>query len=105
MIFGLKPEVIERICAVFEKYMFIEEAVLYGSRAKGNFKVSSDIDIALKGKQIELPQVAQISVELDDLLLPFKIDLTVYDKIKNTELTEHIDRVGKTIYNKKINVL
>ena len=37
---------------------------------------------------------AQIRRILDDLMLPYKIDLVVYEDIRNRNLREHIDRMG-----------
>ncbi|MFW5831739.1 MAG: nucleotidyltransferase domain-containing protein [Prolixibacteraceae bacterium] len=48
---GLKDETIQKITSVFEKFPQIEKAILYGSRAKGNFKTGSDIDLTLIGEQ------------------------------------------------------
>ena len=92
--YGLDTEDIEAIKKVFSKYSEIENAVLYGSRAKGNNRNDSDIDLTLKGEQITLSQLFEIETELDDLLLPYKIDLSIYHKIENPDFIEHIDRVG-----------
>ncbi|MDN4165180.1 nucleotidyltransferase domain-containing protein [Cytophagales bacterium LB-30] len=86
---------------VFEKYPQIECAILYGSRAKGNYRPNSDIDLTLKGEHLDLSLLIKIENELDDLLLPYKMDLSIHHQIKNQELIEHIDRVGRILYNKK----
>ena len=100
MAFGLKEEVIEKINGVFRKYPEIELAILYGSRAKGDYKGSSDIDLTLKGDQLSESILTRDSLELDDLLLPYLIDLSIHVHIKNGELIEHIERVGKEFYFK-----
>jgi predicted nucleotidyltransferase len=98
--FGLKEEVIEKIRGVFKKHPEIEHAILYGSRAKGEFRDSSDIDLTLKGAQLSESILTRVSLELDDLLLPYLIDLSIYSHIKNGDLIEHIKRVGKELYIK-----
>jgi predicted nucleotidyltransferase len=100
MAFGLKEEVIEKIKGVFRKYPEIEFAILYGSRAKGDYKGSSDIDLTLKGDQLTESILTRISLDLDDLLLPYLIDLSIHVHIKNGGLIEHIERVGKEFYIK-----
>lgn len=100
MRFGLSGNVIASICGVLSKHPEIEEAVIYGSRAKGNYRPGSDIDVALKG-DIGLAALNRISMELDDLLLPCTFDLAIYAHIGNRELLEHIERAGKTLYVKK----
>lgn len=93
MRFGLSEETIKLILGVFVEFPQIEKAVVYGSRAKGNYKNGSDIDICLFG-EINLPLLQRIETKLDDLLLPYAVDLTVYNNIQNQDLKEHIDRVG-----------
>jgi predicted nucleotidyltransferase len=94
MKYGLSDEVIAKINSVLSKHKAVEQAVLYGSRAKGNFKDGSDIDLTLKGN-IGFEEFAKIDRELNDLLLPWIIDLSVYSHINNKNLIEHIERVGK----------
>lgn len=101
MNFGLKNESIEKINSVFLKYAEIESAIIYGSRAKGNFHHGSDIDLTLKGNKINLNTLLIIENELDDLLLPYQIDLSIYEHIENQELLTHINRIGKIFYLKK----
>lgn len=101
--YGLDTEDIEAINKVFSKHSEIETAVLYGSRAKGNYRNDSDIDLTLKGEQITLSQLFEIETELDDLLLPYKIDLSIYHKIENPDFIEHIDRVGIIFYKNDTN--
>ena len=95
---GLPTEVIEKIREVFRNHSQIETAVLYGSRAKGNFKNGSDIDLTLKGDQIDQSTRNRIDDELDDLMLPWMFDLSIYSNIENPDLIDHIDRVGISIY-------
>jgi predicted nucleotidyltransferase len=95
--YGLPDHAIGKVNDIFSKYPFIEEAVLYGSRAKGTYKNGSDIDITLKG-QIPIKGLLHIENELDDLLLPWMIDLSIYNHIDNPGLIDHIRRVGKVLY-------
>ncbi len=98
MQYGLKKESIERVNRIFAQYDKIEEVILYGSRAKGNYKPGSDIDLTLKGKELNLKLLNKISLELDDLLLPYTFDLSIYHHIKQPDLIDHIVRVGKVFY-------
>ena len=96
--YGLKNQTIEQINAVFSKCEKINTAILYGSRSKGNFRPGSDIDLTLKGNNLDLKILNKICYELDNLLLPYTFDLSLYDHIKNPDLIEHIKRVGKVFY-------
>lgn len=77
----------------------IDEVTLYGSRAMGNFKSGSDIDLTFKGEHIDHSTLYKIERALDDLLLPYIFDLSLWSHIDNPELLEHIDRVGIVFYH------
>lgn len=98
--FGLKQEDIDKINDVFASYEGIDSVVVYGSRAKGNFKVGSDIDLTIIENSLTFPEFLEIENTLDDLLLPYKIDLSLKRKISNVDLLSHIDRVGKLFYKR-----
>ena len=101
--FGLKESDINLINSVFEKYENVEKAIIYGSRAKGNYRNGSDIDLTLTGNDLNFDILLKIENELDDLMLPYKIDLSLFHKIENKDLIEHINRVGITFYSKPNN--
>lgn len=98
--FGLKPHIITAIQDVFSRFPEVNCAVLYGSRAKDNYRNGSDIDLALKGEKLNLSLLHKIENELDELYLPYKIDLSIYHQISNEDLLKHIERVGKVFYEK-----
>ncbi len=100
MRFGLKDETIQKIISVFYCFSEIEKVILYGSRAKGNYKNGSDIDITLKGEGLNLSILNKIESKLDDLFLPYSFDISIYHQISNKELLEHIERVGIVIAEK-----
>ena len=100
MIYGLKDEVVEALCKIFQKYPEVERVILYGSRAKGNFKAASDIDLTFVGSMLDPTILNKISWELDDLLLPYTFDLFIFHHLKNPELLDHIRRVGIVFYTR-----
>ena len=102
MRYGLKDTDIDKINGVFASYREVEEVVLYGSRAKGNFKKGSDIDLTMKGTNLNLKILNKISHEIDDLLLPYIVDLSIFNTIENRDLIDHINRVGIIFYKKHI---
>ncbi len=100
--YGLKESTIQKIHSVFARYPQVEKAVLYGSRAKGNYKNGSDIDLTLcGGTDLMLDVQYKIMEELDDLLLPYTIDLSILPNISDPDVIEHIRRVGVTFYEKE----
>jgi predicted nucleotidyltransferase len=101
MRYGLKEQNIESICGIFARHPAVEKAVLYGSRAKGNFKPGSDIDLTLLGETLTPEELGRIEEELDDLLLPYQIDLSIFRRIENASLREHIERIGVDFFRKQ----
>lgn len=100
--FGLKESSIQKICTVFARYPQVEKAVLYGSRAKGNYKNGSDIDLTLRGgADLTLDVQYKIMEELDNLLLPYTIDLSIFRDVSDSDVVEHIRRVGVLFYEKE----
>ena len=96
--FGLTHAVINQINSVLAHYPEIVRAILYGSRAKGNYRPGSDIDLTLIGEMFTNDRLLELETRLDDLLLPYTIDLCRFETIQNPELIDHINRVGKTFY-------
>jgi len=95
LLFGLKRSTLNKLCSVFHRHDAIESVLLYGSRAKGNYKVGSDIDLTIKGPLLPFFELMQIEDQIDDLYLPYMIDLSQYEKLTNSDLIEHI---GVNIY-------
>ncbi|MDP2691558.1 MAG: nucleotidyltransferase domain-containing protein [bacterium] len=92
----------DELLQVFGRFPDVEEAIVFGSRAKGNAKVSSDVDIALKGNTLTREIIGQIHGLLEEeISLPYFFDVLNYHEISNKDLLDHIDRVGVVIYRKK----
>ena len=100
MIYGLEENIIAQIKSIFLKYEDIEKVVLYGSRAKGNFRPNSDIDIVLFGEKLDIKILNRISWELDDLLLAYTFDISIYHHIKQSDLLDHIERIGIVFFDR-----
>ncbi len=101
MKFGLEDSTIEKLQQIFETNPRVDKAYIFGSRAKGNYKPGSDIDLAVKGN-LTFNDILKLQGQLDDLNLPYKVDLLAYNGIKEPALVEHIDRVGVELFNKWI---
>ncbi len=92
--FGLPEKTINEIKKLLSKYPQIKEIKIFGSRAKGNYKPSSDIDLALFGN-IDDKLLRHIAFELDELPTPYQFDLLNYSDINNENLKNSIDKFGK----------
>lgn len=92
--YGLSGNELEKVIRLIGQNRKVDKVILFGSRAKGNFQNGSDIDLALKGKNLNLDDILNLSIDFDHLDLPYKYDLVIYDRIKDPALVEHINRVG-----------
>ena len=99
MIYGLSDRTINTLHSIFRKYPGIRQVILYGSRAKGNYRNGSDIDLSLKtGENFSFTDLLRIAGDFDDSDMPYLVDVSIYDKLSNLDLKAHIDRVGKALY-------
>jgi predicted nucleotidyltransferase len=98
-LFGLKKEQVLSIQTVLASYEDIEQAIVFGSRAKGSYKPGSDIDLAIKSTGNKF--MTQLLLDLDDLYLPYTFDVVILQEITNPDLTAHIERAGKVLYKRQ----
>ena len=97
---GLPGAVIQSLQAVMRAHPEVDRGILYGSRAMGAHRPGSDIDLALVAPTADLTALMKIENEIDDLLLPYKVDLCLIAHIENAALREHIARVGVAIFER-----
>ncbi len=98
--YGIPEDRLAKLLGVISRESRVEAIVLYGSRAKGNFRDGSDIDLCLDAPELDYSALMRLEDEIDDLLLPWKIDLAVRQRIDNPQLISHIERVGKTLFKR-----
>jgi len=104
--FGLRDSDILDIIQVLEKFPEVESARIFGSRAKGNYRNGSDVDLAVFGNNIPFERIIHISSVLnEETVMPYYFDVLDYYSIENADLVRHIDRIGKIIYSKEKRVL
>jgi predicted nucleotidyltransferase len=100
MHFGLDAKILKSIAGVFARHSAITEARVYGSRARGDFKTGSDIDIALFAPALAFEEFLRVRGELDDLPCLYKMDTTHFDVLENAALREAILRDGRLLYRR-----
>ena len=83
---GLSAITVDRIQSVLKRYPAVENALLYGSRAKGTHRPGSDIDLTLCGDGLDFSLLTRIDNDLDDLLLPYQIDLSLMSLLTHPAL-------------------
>ena len=91
---GLKEEDLQYIIDNIKRFPEIKKAIVFGSRAKGNYKVGSDIDIAIFGEKVTFTSVAQLHFLLEEQgPLPYLIDVVKYEELENDKLKEHLSLI------------
>ena len=99
--FGLPERTLIELHAIFSAFAKIDRAIVYGSRAIGNYHAGSDIDITLVGDELNLQDLGRIAGLIDDSAIPYKVDLSIFKYVDHQNLRDHIARVGKGLYEKK----
>ena len=98
---GLKATTVSRIAGVLAQFQEVQEAVLFGSRAKRINKPGSDIDLALTGEALNWRTIGKIYDALDDLLLPYRFSLIHFDLNTDPDVAAHISRVGVPLFKRE----
>ncbi|PQJ94952.1 nucleotidyltransferase domain-containing protein [Chromatium okenii] len=101
MEFGLSANVCAVVRTILNQYPAVQKAVIYGSRAKGNYHNGSDIDLTLLGDALDYDTLSAIAWALDDSDIPHTVDLSLFETIENPALREHIHRVGMVFYERE----
>lgn len=98
--FGLPDQTLAIIRRILADYPAVEKAILYGSRAKGNYRKGSDIDLTLTGDGLDHRILGEIAGRLDDSPIPYQVDLSILNYLDSPSLLEHIERVGVVFYQR-----
>lgn len=96
--FGLSDKSFQILLEIFRNYPAISEVKVYGSRAKGTYTVRSDLDLVILD-EIDRKTLGEIWMEVNSSDFPLTVDLQVWKDIKNENIKEHIQRVGKVFYS------
>ncbi|TVR05950.1 MAG: nucleotidyltransferase domain-containing protein [Spirochaetaceae bacterium] len=96
--FGLPPATLDTIRRILAEFPAVKKAVIYGSRAMGTNRPGSDIDLTLFGEALDLDTLGQIATRLDESPIPYQVDLSVFEQIEHAGLRDHIERMGRPLY-------
>ena len=101
MEFGLPDSTLATVRQILAACPQVETAILYGSRAKGNYKPGSDIDLTLIGDGLGYAELSRLADALEESDIPYQVDLSILADVENANLREHIQRVGKVFYRQE----
>ena len=97
--YGIPEKSYQLILNSFKNCEQIERAAIYGSRAMGNYKKGSDIDLVVYGKRLNHNILLKLKTKLEqELPIPFYFDITHYESLPENDLKKHIDNYSKIIY-------
>lgn len=102
-IIGLRDEEFTAMVAILSSFPAVEEGIVYGSRAKGNYKPFSDIDLTLIGENISAFDILRIANRLDESSLPYIFDISDFKSLTNINLIDHIKRRGIIVFKRGAN--
>ena len=97
---GLPNEASEQLLMAISAHPQVEQVVLYGSRALGRQRSGSDVDLCILAPEMGLAELLELGAQLDDLLLPWRIDLQLDHLITHEGLRNHIQRAGLVVWNR-----
>lgn len=96
--YGLPQSTIDNLRNVFTKVPTLRKVILYGSRARGDYRNGSDIDLTLIGDDLTERDKLRIMTDIDDLWLPYTIDISIFHHLHNAALKANIQRDGHILY-------
>lgn len=99
--FGLNETCMTILENIFKKYSLVNEVILYGSRAKGNYHDRSDVEMVICNSKIDRQILGNIILDINNSNFPYTIDISIFEKLENKNLIEHINEVGEILYKKK----
>ena len=100
MIPGIPQADSQRLLELIRTHPHVQKVVLYGSRALGRQRAGSDIDICLVAPSMTLGELLELGAALDDLLLPWNVDLQLRHLIAHEGLLSHLDRAGQLLWER-----
>lgn len=102
--FGLKDSIIIEIKNVLSRYDEIEKALIFGSRARGDYKKTSDIDIAIFSDNITSTRLNLLRNDFDELDIIYTVDVVDFHRISKKELKNNIVNDAIVIFSGKCKV-
>jgi predicted nucleotidyltransferase len=99
MKFGLTSKQIQVLNDVFSQYLQTGTVIIYGSRVKNTYTKISDVDLVIKNSPLDRHQLAELMDAIEESDFPYLCDLQLFERITNSQLKSHIDRLGKVLFN------
>jgi predicted nucleotidyltransferase len=99
--YGISEKTYRLLLETFNRFSEINEVLIFGSRAKGNYRNGSDIDLAIKGENVDPSLIFKLKNLFNERLpIPYKVDVVGFNYLTHKKLKDHITRRGKLIFSK-----
>ncbi len=99
--FGITEKSYKIILEYLNSQTFLDEVHIFGSRAVGNYRQGSDIDLVVMSPNISDDLIQKLNYDLNEvLLIPYFVDVLNYDSIDNDELKQEINKKSVLFYKK-----
>ena len=98
--YGLTDKSYHELLQILASIPEIEEALIFGSRARGDYWRASDVDLSIKGKDFDRHTLARLNDKLYNSHIPQFFDTHIYANIQNPQFKACVDRDGKVLYRR-----
>jgi len=98
--FGLKQRYSDILISIFSQHENVNKVIIYGSRAKGTHHDRSDVDLVIAESDLDRHSLGKLLFEINESDFPYTVDLQLLESIKNSDLKDHIKRVGKVLFER-----
>ena len=93
-------EILTDIIEIVKRYLDPERIILFGSRAKQNYRKSADFDIAIEKEPVDIRTERKIKEEIEQVAGLYKVDL-IFLKNVDSRFREMIIKTGQVVYERK----
>lgn len=97
--FGLSTEILDALRLVFSQFSEIDRVLIYGSRARGDFRSGSDIDLAVVAPAMTPSDFSRLWMVLDDLPIIFRLDVSLWHETTDQQLKNNMLADGISLYH------
>lgn len=98
--FGIPENIWQTIIQTFQANNKLDYVYIFGSRARGDYSINSDIDLAVYGKNVSLKDELELMADMDSFYNGYKIDLINLNFVKTKPIYHSILRDGIVIYKR-----
>lgn len=97
----ISDKLLNDLCNIFNNYTEIDRVILFGSRARGDNKNTSDVDLCIFGMDVTHLVLAKVTMDIYELDTPLSFDILNFNELSKKALIDNILNEGVEIYSGK----